>query len=828
MLLRHINLRAVLLTAGVLLVGMAAFQVYDVLRRLDIVLDSAEHEAGSLVRALAEQTASSLQTVDVILRETALDAGQASPGHIDQIDSRTRARILNIAQVLNVTLINADGSVVASIGSKGWLKGSQSDQPYFTRHRAQPDARLNVSGPFRLAGEGMWAVALSRRVEGRSGGFKGVVVAYVDLDYFRRLYEGIDLKPGSSVSLLNSNGEVLVSYPGSNNPSDRIFPEYLFRELLAQPQGVGRLLPASVDGDEDIYAIQAIRGFPLVIGISSDKAAVLKPWYVQATHSAVRTTLLCASVGLLLWLVVRQLRRRELAEDRLRVQTAQLDELFESAPEAIVMLDLDGRVTRINREFTRLFGYTSKEAEGGALDELIVPEDLRWESKLMAETVRRGQHPSTETERMHKDGSRRHVSALGAPIVTASGPIASYSIYRDMTERKLAEAERLKLEMRLRHAEKLEAIGTMAGGIAHDFNSVLAAMIGYANMGLSAAVEGSMVKRHIGNLLAAADRARALVDQILTYSPSTRAKRGVVHMAALVQEALELVRASLPANIELRSQLNAREATVVADATQVHQLLMNLCNNAIQAMGAGGQLNVMLDAVTTAVDRALSHGLLIAGRYVHLAVEDTGSGIDAAIVAHIFAPFFTTKESGLGTGLGLALVHGIVTELGGAIHVTTGPGKGSTFDLYLPRSDAPQLGMADDKTPLPRGNGEHILLVEDEQALMLLAEEMLAALNYEPSGFTRTADALSEFRADPFRFDAVFLDYLMPGITGIELARNLHAARSDIPIVMISGYTGPALAREAVAVGVGQILTKPLDFRQLAEAMAKALNHAQH
>ena len=164
----------------------------------------------------------------------------------------------------------------------------------------------------------------------------------------------------------------------------------------------------------------------------------------------------------------------------------------------------------------------------------------------------------------------------------------------------------------------------------------------------------------------------------------------------------------------------------------------------------------------------------------------------------------------------------------GAIHVTTGPGKGSTFDLYLPRSDAPQLGMADDKTPLPRGNGEHILLVEDEQALMLLAEEMLAALNYEPSGFTRTADALSEFRADPFRFDAVFLDYLMPGITGIELARNLHAARSDIPIVMISGYTGPALAREAVAVGVGQILTKPLDFRQLAEAMAKALNHAQH
>jgi PAS domain S-box-containing protein len=562
------------------------------------------------------------------------------------------------------------------------------------------------------------------------------------------------------------------------------------------------------------------------MSVSIDKAAVLEPWYVQATHSAVRTTLLCASVGLLLWLVVRQLRRRELAEERLRVQTAQLDELFESAPEAIVMLDLDGRVTRINREFTRLFGYTSREAEGGVLDELIVPEDLKWESKLIADTVRRGQHPSTETERSHKDGSRRHVSALGAPIVTASGPIASYSIYRDMTERKLAEAERLKLEMRLRHAEKLEAIGTMAGGIAHDFNSILAAMIGYANMGLSAAVDGSMVKRHIGNVLATADRARALVDQILTYSPSTRAKRGVVHVAALIQEALELVRAALPANVELRANLNAREATVIADATQVHQLVMNLCNNAVQAMGAGGELNVTLDAVTTPADTALSHSLLAAGRYVHLAVRDSGSGMDAAIVPHIFAPFFTTKESGLGTGLGLALVHGIVTELGGAINVSTRPGKGSTFDLYLPRSDAPHLGIADEKTPLLRGNGEHVLLIEDEQAQMLLAEEMLAALNYEPSGFTRVADALGEFRADPFRFDAVFLDYLLPGITGIELARNLRAARSDIPIVMISGYTGPVLAREALAVGVDQILTKPLDFRQLAEAMAKALKRA--
>ncbi len=417
-----------------------------------------------------------------------------------------------------------------------------------------------------------------------------------------------------------------------------------------------------------------------------------------------------------------------------------------------------------------------------------------------------------------------HVSELGAPILVATGQIASYAIYRDISERRLADAERDKLETRLRQAVKLEAIGTMAGGIAHDFNNILAAILGYGDMARNAAAEGSTLKRYVGNVLAAAHRAKALIDQILTYSRSNRGQRTVVNVDEVVVETLELVRVSLPKDIELETALAARRAAVIADPTHIHQLIMNLCRNAEHAMSAGGKLTVALDVIDANEDATLSHGLLPAGRYIRLRVEDTGCGMTPEVAARIFEPFFTTRDSGAGTGLGLALVQGIVTDLGGAIGVASHPGQGSTFDIYLPRSDAEAIQKADDAAPLPRGHGERVLLVEDEKPLMLLTEEMLAALNYEPAGFTRPSEALEEFRADPTRFDAVVLDQLMPGMTGTEMARQMLQLRTDVPVVLISGYTGPVLTQQALSAGIDHILTKPLDLRQIAEAMSRVLS----
>jgi PAS domain S-box-containing protein len=816
--------RALWALGALVVAGMAIFQVYDVARRRDIVIETTVQAYATLARALAVQTARSLQAVDVVVRDTAADVSSAPEARATaELNERLRRRLPAIPQVDHLLVVGAQGNPVASAARAGLETRALADPADYAFHRDHRSTELRISAAFRKSGDGHWTVALSRRIERRDARFAGVVVAFLDLDYFRASYAAVDPGPGAVVSLYREDGELLARYP----EDDAAAPGSRIDRPLSGAGGAARILHASVGGQEMIYADQAVRSFPLVMRAAADRATVLRPWNVQAMHSAFRTSLLCASVLLLMWLVMRELRRRERAEERLRVQTAHLDELFESAPEAIVMLDLGQRVIRVNREFTRMFGFPLEEAEGRRLEELIVPAHLAAESEQRAREVSAGRHTATETERMRKDGARLQVSELGAPIVTATGQIAAYAIYRDITERRLAEAERGKLELRLRQAEKLEAIGTMAGGIAHDFNNILAAILGYGDLAFTVAQEGSPLKRYVANALSAAHRAKALVNQILTYSRSTRGKRAVVDVCTVVEETLELVRASLPAGIELHAQLDAGRSTVIADATQVHQLVMNLCTNAIQAMEAEGTLRIGLERVDSTADSDLSHGLLPAGRYVRLSVRDTGCGMEPAVLTQIFEPFFTTKEPGTGTGLGLALVLGIVTDLGGAIHVSSRTGEGSAFELYLPRSDAAVLEAATDRTPLQKGNGELVLLVENDQPLMLLVEEMLAALGYEPAGFTRAAEALQEFERDTARFDAVVLDYLMPDMTGTEFARQLRKTRSDVPVVLISGYRGPLLLQEALSAGVDQVLTKPLDLRALAEALALVLARAR-
>ncbi|HTT36642.1 MAG TPA: ATP-binding protein [Burkholderiales bacterium] len=813
------------LGGALLVTAIVASAVYDVAHRREIVIDRTREDGASLARVVAQQIAGLLHTVDVIVRDTGTDA-LVSPLHELRwtLHERLRERIHAIPPIRDLLVVGTDGRLIASAAQFPVHAASVVNEPYFVAQRLNAVPGVYVSEPSHGRGDRMSTIAISHAIRGPRGEFLGVAVAQLDFDYFRRLYATIALGPEWVLDLFGGDGQLLAQYPDGRTEIGRSFTDQpLLRQLPRAAGPVTAIARSPIDGRDAIYAAQAVPGYPLLVGVGVDKALALAPWRTQAVHSAVRTGLLCLAVVLLIALVMRQLGRREKTEELLRVQTALLDELFESAPEAIVMLSPDEGVTRVNREFTRLFGYAADEARGRPLGELIVPPDLKEESRHIGQAIGQGRHVSRETERVRKDGRRLHVSLLGAPIVTAKGQIASYAIYRDINERVLAQAEREKLALRLRQAEKLEAIGTMAGGIAHDFNNILGAILGYGDMALTAAPEGGVLKRYVGQVMTAAHRAKALVDQILTYSRSTRGKPAAVSVHAVVAETLELVRASLPSNIELRPRLEAPKAAVMADATQIHQLVMNLCKNAVDAMPIGGTLSVTLDVVDTATDRTLSHGLLPAGRHVRLSVEDSGCGMAPAVAERIFEPFFTTKQPGAGTGLGLALLHGIVTELGGAVDVASVPGKGSVFKLYLPRSDAAAMQKVEEHRPLPQGDGECVLLVEDEEPLLLLTEEMLAALGYEPTGFTRAAEALSEFRADPSHFDAVVLDYLMPGMTGTELAAHLRQARSDIPIVLVSGYTGPLLSQEALLAGVRQILTKPLDFRELAESMSHAL-----
>jgi signal transduction histidine kinase/ActR/RegA family two-component response regulator len=385
------------------------------------------------------------------------------------------------------------------------------------------------------------------------------------------------------------------------------------------------------------------------------------------------------------------------------------------------------------------------------------------------------------------------------------------------------EAERARLEQRLRQGEKMEAVGRLAGGIAHDFNNILGGILGYGEMLQEETPEGSRLRRYATNVLTAANRARDLVDQILAYSRSQLGKRAPVDLCRIVAETLELVRGSLAEGIRLETDLPAAPLLVSGDATQLHQVLMNLCTNAIQAMAEEGRLRVTLARADVEAGRAFAHGHLASGSYVRLTVEDTGPGMDEATLTRMFEPFFTTKEVGKGTGLGLSLVYGIVADSGGAIDVASAPGRGSAFMVYLPRIDAAAEDTDEERRPLARGNGERVLVIDDEEALVALAGEVLQRLGYRPTGFCDARAALAEFEAAPHRFDAVITDEVMPEMTGTELTQLLRRRRPDLPILLVSGYIGPMMTERALAAGVSKILKKPVPSSEMAAALAAVL-----
>jgi signal transduction histidine kinase/ActR/RegA family two-component response regulator len=400
-------------------------------------------------------------------------------------------------------------------------------------------------------------------------------------------------------------------------------------------------------------------------------------------------------------------------------------------------------------------------------------------------------------------------------------------IFANALERKRAEAERQGLEAELRQSQRMEAIGTLAGGIAHNFNNILGAIIGYGEMALAALPSGAgQPARYVQQVMTAGQRGKALVDQILAFSRHCEHERRPTRVQSVVEETLDLLRASLPATIAIRARLEAADATVLGDPSQLQQVVVNLAANAAQALDGQGIVEIALDTVELAGDRALSHGALAPGRYVRLTVSDAGSGMDPATAERVFEPFFTTKAAGSGTGLGLATVHGIVAEHGGAIDVRSRPGEGSTFEVYLARTRAPAASVAPAQPPAPSGRGETVLLVDDERPLVLLGEEMLAALGYEAVGFDSGAEALAAFRADPDRFDLLLTDEIMPGMTGTELAAALHRLRPALPIILMTGHGGEVPSNRRRAAGICEVLKKPLLTRDIAESLTRHLPDA--
>jgi CheY-like chemotaxis protein len=360
--------------------------------------------------------------------------------------------------------------------------------------------------------------------------------------------------------------------------------------------------------------------------------------------------------------------------------------------------------------------------------------------------------------------------------------------------------------------------------VAHDFNNVLAAIVGYGEMARDAAAEGSAQARHLDRVLQAALRGKGLVERITGISRGGARASSVFALEPVVEEVLALLSASLRPGVVLERVLQAPGARLRGDPTRAFEAVMNLCTNAMQAMPQGGMLTVALRRAQVAEPRVLSHSSLPAGRYLALTVADQGTGITPEVAEHLFEPFFTTRAAQLGTGLGLAVVHGVVGEFGGGIDVQSRPGQGARFTLYLPECEDDAALPAQARPPAAAGTGQRILVVDDQPELVALAEELLQGLGYLATGHTDPATALDSLRAAPQGFAALVTDEVMPGLSGTQLARAARALAPGLPVLLVSGYGGASLAQRAADAGVSRVLPKPLQRAELARALAEMLH----
>jgi len=534
------------------------------------------------------------------------------------------------------------------------------------------------------------------------------------------------------------------------------------------------------------------------------------PYFFSGLRLIIGNTLYLAGMGI-------DIAKRKRFEEALEESEKRFRSIIEATEAGYFFIDQDGCFQNVNDAWLRMHHYSSSDEVIGQHFSLTqINSDMEKANKNVKRLLEGKPLSAGEFSRRCKDGSIGYHTFTVSPVVHGGEIIGIEGFIIDVTDKK-------ELENHLRQAQKMEAIGILAGGIAHDFNNILGIILGNTELALDDVPESNPVRFNLEEVIIASLRAKDVVRQLLNFARKTEPMKKPTNIMPIVIESLKLLQSSIPTSIEIRQNISKNVDAIMADPTQINQVLINLCTNADHAMPDGGMLEVSLKNVELGKDSAAQHPNLNPGRYVNLTVRDSGHGMPSEEIDRIFDPYFTTKEIGKGSGMGLSVVHGIVMNHDGAIFVDSELEKGTTFNIFFPITEREPISEIPIDEDLPAGK-ERILFVDDEKSLMTIGHQMLERLGYKVESTTSPSEALDLFRSKPDQFDLVITDMTMPQMAGDKLMKGILSIRPKIPIIICTGFSEKINGEKATEIGATGYLEKPLDKRDLAITVRQVLD----